>query len=83
MRSVKIAELKARLSHHLRAVRRGHSLTLLDRNTPIARIVPYESGDGLIVRHAVGRLHDMKLPPPLIPDVDVVDILLEDRRKER
>jgi len=42
MSNVRIADLKARLSEHLRAVRRGRSLTVLDRDTPIARIVPYD-----------------------------------------
>ncbi len=31
MKTVGIAELKARLSEHLRYVRRGHVLTILDR----------------------------------------------------
>jgi prevent-host-death family protein len=38
---VKIAELKGRLSHYLRAVRQGDSLIVKDRLTPIARLVPY------------------------------------------
>lgn len=41
MRDVGIADLKARLSEHLRSVRNGGTLTVLDRDTPIARIVPY------------------------------------------
>ena len=36
-----IAELKAGLSEHLRSVRNGRTLTVLDRDTPIARILPY------------------------------------------
>ncbi len=35
----RIAELKSRLSEHLRSVRTGRTLTILDRDTPIARIV--------------------------------------------
>jgi prevent-host-death family protein len=41
MSDVGIADLKARLSEHLRSVRNGGTLTVLDRDTPIARIVPY------------------------------------------
>ena len=37
MKSVGIAELKARLSEHLKSVRRGRTLTVLDRETPVAR----------------------------------------------
>ena len=40
MSDVRIADLKARLSEHLRSVRNGGTLTVLDRYTPIARIVP-------------------------------------------
>jgi prevent-host-death family protein len=42
MNAVKIADLKNNLSRHLARVRRGGSLTVLDRNAPIARIVPIE-----------------------------------------
>ena len=42
---VGIAELKARLSEHLRAVRKGRTVTVLDRDTPVARIVPYATAD--------------------------------------
>jgi prevent-host-death family protein len=41
MRTARVAELKARLSEYLRVVRGGQTVTVLDRQTPIARIVPY------------------------------------------
>lgn len=40
MKSVRIAELKDRLSEHLRAVEGGAEVVVLDRDRPIARIVP-------------------------------------------
>lgn len=40
MKTVKIAELKDRLSEHLRAVENGAEVLVTDRNRPIARIVP-------------------------------------------
>ena len=43
MKSVKIAELKDRLSEHLRAVEQGAEVVVADRNRPIARIVPIGS----------------------------------------
>jgi len=87
MKSVRIAELKARLSEHLREVRRGRSLTVLDRDTPIARLVPYgpEAGS-LTVRRPLRKspsLQGVPLPPPLRLAVDVVEVLLEDRQGER
>jgi prevent-host-death family protein len=40
MKRVKIAELKNQLSKHLRAVERGASFEVTDRDRPVARIVP-------------------------------------------
>ncbi|HUR19396.1 MAG TPA: type II toxin-antitoxin system prevent-host-death family antitoxin [Vicinamibacterales bacterium] len=44
MQVVKIADLKNNLSRHLARVRRGGELTVLDRDTPVARIVPFTHG---------------------------------------
>ncbi|MBA3631076.1 MAG: type II toxin-antitoxin system prevent-host-death family antitoxin [Actinobacteria bacterium] len=44
MRRVKIAELKDRLSEHLRAVEKGAEVVVTDRDRPIARIVPLQPG---------------------------------------
>jgi len=80
MSDVGIADLKARLSEHLRAVRNGGSLTVLDRDTPIARIVPYAS-QPLEIRKARRRLSDLKLPPKPAKRTDSLAILLDDRRR--
>ena len=40
MKAVNVAELKNRLSHYLRLVRRGESLLVRDRDRVIARIDP-------------------------------------------
>jgi prevent-host-death family protein len=80
MSDVGIAELKARLSEHLRAVRNGVTLTVLDRGTPIARIVPYTT-QPLEIRNAKRRLRDLKLPPKPSKLTDSVAILVEDRRR--
>jgi prevent-host-death family protein len=45
MRTVKISDLKARLSAHLQFVRDGEELLVCDRNKPVARIVPYSAED--------------------------------------
>lgn len=80
-RQVRIAELKANLSKHLRAAQRGETVTVLDRDTPIARIVPYiEVDEPFILQRASGRLSDIPLPPPAKLDIDIVELLLEDRR---
>lgn len=82
---VRIAQLKARLSEYLRAVRKGRELTVYDRDQPIARVVPYTGrGGGLVVREPVqayASLGKIPLPAPLKLDRDVVDVLLEARRQ--
>jgi len=80
MSNVGIAELKARLSQHLRSVRNGGTLTVLDRDTPIARIVPY-AAQALEIRKAKRRLRDLKLPPKPAKRTDSVALLLEDRHR--
>lgn len=37
----KIVDFKARLSYYLRAVRMGKEVTVMERETPIARVIPY------------------------------------------
>ena len=87
MDTVKIAELKAKLSEYLRRVRSGHSVTVLDRQTPVARIVPCGSDAAAlgIRRPAPGtpKPHQVLLPRPLKVDIDVVELLMEERQPER
>ena len=80
MKSVGIAELKARLSEHLKSVRKGRTLTVLDRDTPVARIVPY-AAEPLEIRRASRRLRDLKLPPRPSAPTDSLSILMDDRRR--
>lgn len=90
MTKVGVAKLKAELSGYLRRVKRGQEVVVYDRDTPVARIIPYERAEqrgGLIVRPAKPgiRFQDIPLPPPLrLSDGrSVVDLLIEDRQKER
>lgn len=80
MSDVRIADLKARLSEHLRTVRNGGTLTVLDRDTPVARIVPY-AAQPLEIRKAKRRPCDLKLPPKPSKRTDSVALLVEDRRR--
>jgi prevent-host-death family protein len=87
MSRVRVAELKSRLSEHLRKARAGRPVTVLDRNTPIARIVPYEKdGASLTVRLPLPgspRIKQIPMPPPLRLRRDIVALLLEERQGER
>jgi prevent-host-death family protein len=60
MKSVKIAELKDKLSEHLRAVEHGAEVLVTDRNRPIARIIP-------VALNAVS----IHLAPPKVPFASV------------
>lgn len=87
MKTVRIAELKARLSGYLREVRNGRSVTVLDRETPIARIVPYHAAPSSLIIHRP-RPHSpspgrVKVPPPLSIQGDIVELLIEERHGER
>lgn len=86
MKEVRIAELKARLSEYLRAVRRGETISVLDRDTPIARIVPIHAAPPLRVRKpppGTPKPNRVPLPRALKLRVDVVDLLLEERQGHR
>jgi prevent-host-death family protein len=86
MKQVRIAELKARLSEYLRAVRRGETISVLDRETPVAHIVPVRDRMALRVRKPSSGTpppNRVPLPKPLKLDVDLVQLLLEERQGHR
>ena len=76
---VGIADLKAHLSQHLRRVRGGRTITVVDRNTPVAQIVPYDAVRPLEIRRATRKPGDLRLPPPLAKATDSLAVLLQDR----
>ena len=79
MSKVRIADLKAHLSEHLRKVRGGRTLTVLDRDTPVARLVPYDAEEPLQVRRATRKPSDLRLPPPPPARTESLSVLLADR----
>jgi prevent-host-death family protein len=86
MRQVRIAELKAKLSEYLRAVRRGETIAVLDRETPVAQIVPIRAQSTLRVRKPAPGTpppNRIRLPKPAKLSMDVVELLLEERQGSR
>lgn len=86
MKQVRIAELKARLSEYLHAVRRGETIAVLDRQTPVVQIVPVREGVSLRIRKpapAAPPLNRVPLPKALGLKSDVLDLLLEERQGHR
>ena len=47
MKQVRISELKAHLSEHLRAAEGGETIEVLDRARAVARVVPIERDEGV------------------------------------
>ena len=82
MKEARVSELKARLSAYLSEVRRGETVTVFDRNTPIARIVPFAAEDEQErieePTRSLTRLRTLQ-PIRLRRNIDVVALLREDR----
>jgi prevent-host-death family protein len=88
MLKVGVARLKAELSGYLKKVRRGQEVVVCDRETPIARLIPFERSEqrgGLIVRPPTIalRIQDVPLPPPLPGGDRIVEMLINERQQER
>jgi prevent-host-death family protein len=86
MKQVRIAQLKSHLSEYLRAVRGGQTIAVLDRETPVAHIVPIRERAALKIRTPAAGTPALKrvaLPKPLKIPMDIVDLLLEERQSNR
>jgi len=82
MKQVQIAELKAHLSQYLARVRRGDTVVVCDRKTPIARLVPLaDVKDDFVVHEPRRSMPDRKSVRGVRPRhcVDPVLILRESR----
>jgi prevent-host-death family protein len=86
MKQVRIAELKSHLSEYLRAVRGGQTIAVLDRETPIAHLVPIGERAKLRIRkppRGTPPPNRIPLPKPLKTNIDIVDLLMEERQNWR
>jgi prevent-host-death family protein len=86
MKQVRIADLKSRLSEYLRAVRRGETIAVLDRDTPVAHITPVRDRATLRIRKPAGGApppNRVRIPKPLRTTIDIVTLLLEERQGHR
>ncbi|MBI4676955.1 MAG: hypothetical protein HY748_05175 [Elusimicrobia bacterium] len=82
MLSVNIAALKARLSFYLGRVRQGQEVLVLDRKTPIAKMVPSPGmGEEFVVVEAKRTPAHLKRIPVHVAKqrTDIVSVLREDR----
>jgi len=84
MTEVKIAELKSNLSAYLSKVRNGETVIVCDRVTPIARLVPYDDADDLVVERAMDPARDArKIKPVKLPKSVDLDRILSETRADR
>ena len=97
MEQVNISTLKDKLSAYLKKVQAGETLLVMDRNQPVAQLVPVstnESEDERVARLiAQGVILPAKGPPldmkeflarrPVIKGAGVLEALLEERREGR
>ena len=76
-----VSELKAKLSGYLALVRGGSTVTVCDRKTPIARLVPFDGNHGgLEVREPIDTAGLPTLPNVRLGQrIDVVALLRADR----
>jgi antitoxin (DNA-binding transcriptional repressor) of toxin-antitoxin stability system len=87
MRTAKIGELKAKLSAHIQYVKNGEEVLILNRNKPVARLVPagvVEDEDtrrqrlianGIVTPPKMLRPEGYKLPKP--PGPMISDAVME------
>ena len=84
MKRVGIADLKDRLSEHLRAVEGGAEVVVLDRKRPIARIVPMTSSNTgariIPPTRSFVDIRDRRRRPARWP-VSSTELLIEERRE--
>ncbi len=96
MKKARISELKNRLSHYLRFVRRGQSVLVYDRDRPIARIDPVRDPGPLGDADQMAELERsgaVRPPTAALPtgwldrranvNANVVEALLEERESGR
>jgi prevent-host-death family protein len=82
--SVKIAQLKAQLSAFVRAARGGHTIVVCERDTPVARLVPYAPADeALTSRLPLRAWGSVPLPTPVNSPIDSLAALLQERQIAR
>lgn len=83
---VRITQFKNALGRYLRSAQKGNEIVIKDRETPIARLVPYRTErQRLVTRPPIGSLKDLdRLPryrPKGLKAGDVDEALREERRE--
>ncbi len=86
-KEITVADLKEHLEERLEEVRNGTTLRVVTEDQAVVEIRQpnttwnWVEENGLRIRPAKGNMRDVKFPPPLEPEIDVVALLREDRDK--
>ena len=83
MQPISISNLKTHLSATLKEVIKGIHYIVMDRDTPIAEIIPYDEGQILQIRPPIKKYLKKKSPVSKKLKLDVVEYLLQDRRGKK
>ena len=89
VKKVRVSVLKAKLSHYLRLVRKGETITVYDRDKPVAEIVPLRQGPPRlrVTEPAPGAPNwwEVDVGPRLPPELarELLEDFLRERETER
>jgi antitoxin (DNA-binding transcriptional repressor) of toxin-antitoxin stability system len=79
MKRSSVSYLKAHLSAELKAVQAGETVVVMDRDHPVARLVPLAESSGIEVREPL-QSFGFQRPAPLVSGGSL-EALLEDRER--
>lgn len=81
MKSVNIAKFKAELSKYLGYIRKGEEVIVLDRQEPLARVLPFKPIESkLVIQEPFDKIHLSELHfKPTDKKIDSLTFLIEER----
>jgi antitoxin (DNA-binding transcriptional repressor) of toxin-antitoxin stability system len=82
MKTYNISQLKANISEAIRFVKKGNKVCILDRETPVATLIPVlKNEDNLKIRHPLRKRTIATIYTDITIKNDIQKILQEDRSK--
>ena len=77
MKMMNISRFKRNISAELKAVSEGERLVILNRDQPMAEVIPYEDKSGMLIREPKSSLEFPKVN--IVIASDPLTYLMEDR----
>jgi antitoxin (DNA-binding transcriptional repressor) of toxin-antitoxin stability system len=79
VKTLNISYFKTHISQELRSVRDGERIIIMDRDIPVAEVIPHREESKLRVRQPTSKLSLRTLSFEV--DTDPLEVLMEDRGK--